>query len=211
MVNQDLIRDTLEALKKNRMEAVYVPTKEELFPVLDTHLEEQDCVSFGGSMTLFESGVMDHIKELASKQVITLLDRNKPGLTPEDIAKLYRDSFSCDAYLTSSNAITQDGRLYNVDGNGNRVAAMLFGPKKVIVIAGVNKIVPDHAAAERRLEEIAAPLNAKRLNAATPCAKTGTCVHCQADARICCDYVTMGWQRIPGRVRVLLVGEPLGY
>lgn len=211
MIDQNIVKKTLEALKKNRMEAVYIPTREELLSVLDTHLEEQDSVSFGGSMTLFESGVMDHIKELASKQVITLLDRNKPGLTPEDVAKLYRDSFFCDAYLTSSNAITQDGCLYNVDGNGNRVAAMLFGPKKVIVIAGTNKIVQDHAAAERRLEEIAAPLNAKRLKLLTPCAKTGTCMHCQTDARICCDFVTMGWQRIPGRVRVLLVGESLGY
>ena len=211
MIDQKTIQATLEALRKNRMEAVYIPTKEDLLPVLDTHLEEQDCVSFGGSMTLFESGVMDHIKELASKQVITLLDRNKPGLTPEDVAKLYRDSFFCDAYLASSNAITQDGFLFNVDGNGNRVAAMLFGPKKVIVIAGVNKIVPDLAAAQRRLEETAAPLNAKRLNAAAPCTKTGTCMHCNADARICCDYTVMGWQRIPGRVRVLLVGEALGY
>ncbi len=210
-MEQAMIESTLLALRANRMDAAYIPTKKELLPALSPHLEKGDCVSFGGSMTLFESGVMDYLKGLAAAREITLLDRNQPGLTPEDVAKLYRDSFFCDAYFTSTNAVTQDGYLYNVDGNGNRVAAMLFGPKKVVVIAGVNKIVPDRPAAVRRVEEIAAPLNAKRLHAATPCVKTLTCAHCRAQARICCDYVTMGWQRIPGRVRVLLVGEPLGY
>ncbi len=211
MLDKTILDQTIQALRANRMDAVYVPAKEDLIPVVDTHLAENDRVSFGGSVTLFESGVMDHLKELSSKNVITLLDRNKPGLTPEDVAKLYRESFFCDAYFTSTNAVTQDGYLYNVDGNANRVAAMLFGPQKVIVVAGIQKIVPDRQAAARRVEEIAAPKNAQRLHCATPCTVTGRCQHCRSEARICCDTVIMGWQRVPNRVRVILVGEELGY
>lgn len=122
-----------------------------------------------------------------------------------------REAFFADTYLTSTNALTEEGELYNVDGNGNRVAAMLFGPKQVIVVAGYNKIVADMEAACRRIEKIAAPANVVRLGLSAPCAQTGECMHCHSEGRICCDYVRMGMQRTPGRIKVIIVGEPLGY
>ena len=131
--------------------------------------------------------------------------------------EIYLKAFSCDYYLSSANAITEDGELYNVDGNGNRVSAMIFGPKQVIIIAGVNKIVKNLEEAKRRVEKVTAPKNTVRLNCATPCAKTGECERlrsgspCKSDARICCSYVTLGQQRVPDRIKVIIVNENLGY
>ena len=124
---------------------------------------------------------------------------------------IFRQAFTCDTYLMSANAITENGELYNVDGNGNRVAALMFGPKSVIVIAGWNKIVPDLEAARQRVRQIAAPANTTRLNTQTPCKVLGSCQDCHSDSRICCDYTVLGQQRIKGRVKVILVGEELGY
>lgn len=125
--------------------------------------------------------------------------------------QIYRDAFSADTYLMSANAITETGELYNVDGNSNRVAALAFGPEQVIVLAGYNKIVPDMAAAVTRVEKIAAPANATRLHCQTPCAVTGECGHCNAPGRICCNYMVTGFQRQKNRVKVILIGEELGY
>ena len=118
----------------------------------------------------------------------TFLDREAKGADPEDI---YRRTFGCDTFFCSSNAITEAGELYNVDGRGNRVAAMIYGPKSVIVVA--------------------APANAIRLSTRTPCAVLGACRDCHSDDRICCNYVVMGQQLIKGRVKVIIVGETLGF
>ena len=111
----------------------------------------------------------------------------------------------------SSNAVTEEGELYNVDGNSNRVAALAYGPDSVIVVAGCNKIVPDIAAAVERVKKIAAPVNATRLHCSTPCAKTGECMNCHSDGRICCNYLVSAQQRHQDRIKVILVGEELGY
>ena len=198
---------TAAALEKNRMEAHLVATKEEVVPLIRSLLAPGDVVSVGGSVTLDECGVLGLLR-CGDYQ---FLDRYAPGLTADEIGEIYRKSFFADAYLCSSNAVTENGELYNVDGNANRVAAMTFGPKKVILVVGVNKIVPDLAAAERRVQEIAAPANAKRLSCKTPCAATGKCADCAGDGRICCTAVIHRQQRVPGRIKVILVGEPLGY
>ena len=111
----------------------------------------------------------------------------------------------------SSNAITENGELYNVDGNGNRVAALVWGPKSVIVVAGYNKIVKDIDEAKTRVREIAAPSNAARLGCDTPCTKTGHCMDCSSSKRICATTVITGRQRVENRIKVILVGEELGY
>jgi L-lactate utilization protein LutB len=201
------INKTIENLKKNNMDAYFVPTKEEALKQVNALVHDGDTVACGGSMTLFEAGVIDYLRG----ERFHFLDRYKNGLSRDEIEKIYRDSFFSDDYFVSTNAVTEEGELYNVDGNGNRVAAMIYGPKSVIVIAGYNKIVKDREAAIERVRNIAAPANAARLNCATPCAKTGECMDCKGDARICCSYVFLGKQRVKGRIKVILVGETLGY
>ena len=195
---------TAEALRDNNMYCECVDSVEEALEVVESMLNDGDTVAVGGSMTLEEIGVLD----LLRGGRYNFLDRYENGA---DVQKIFRDSFSADVYLTSSNAITEDGELYNVDGNGNRVAAMTFGPKAVIVVAGYNKIVKDIDAAKVRVQEIAAPANATRLSCETPCTKTGHCMNCASPRRICATAVIMGRQRVQNRVKVILVGEELGY
>lgn len=208
---QPQIQRTIESLKKNQMNAVYIPTKADLPALLSKHCNGHPTVTFGGSMTLFETGTIDYLRQLSKQNQIQLLDRYAEGFTREQIQKIYRMAFTADLYFTSSNAITEDGLLYNVDGNGNRVAAMIFGPQKVIIIAGCNKIVPNKESAIKRVQEIAAPQNTRRLQLKTPCAKTGVCSDCASPDRICCSHVFLGQQRIKNRIEIILIGESYGY
>ena len=138
------------------------------------------------------------------------LDRSA-GKNPDEVGEIMRKAFVSDSFLSSSNAITENGELYNVDGNGNRVAAMIYGPKQVVVVVGVNKIVNDIDEAVARVVKVAAPKNTVRLERATPCVKTGVCGHCRSEDRICCSYVTLAQQRVPDRIKVVIVDEELGY
>lgn len=209
------ITRTMQNLEKNRMEVYYVATKAEVKEVVAKLLPENATIGFGGSVTLSETGV----QELLRQPQYHLLDRHAPGLSRPEVEDIFRRSFSADVYVTSSNAITEKGELYNVDGNANRVAAIAYGPQSVIVVAGINKIVPDLPAAIRRVKTIAAPLNTRRLNCDTYCNKTGHCLHvdgemaegCSSPDRICCHYLVSGYQRKPGRLKVILVGEACGY
>ncbi|MEG1073936.1 MAG: lactate utilization protein [Ruthenibacterium sp.] len=198
---------TAAALRKNNMEAYCVDTAAEVVPLIRTLLQEGDVVAAGGGMSLTETNVLD----LLNSGAYQYLNRSKPGLTKDEIEKIYRDTFSADCYFASSNAVTEQGELYNVDGNGNRVAAISFGPKRVILVVGCNKIVPDLDAAKARVAQIAAPTNAVRLSCKTPCTVSGTCMNCKSPARICCTYVVQRYQRNAGRIHVILVGEALGY
>lgn len=211
MYDDNLIKTTISNLTKNNMKATFLPNKQELVHFISEKLINTPTVTMGGSMTLLETGILDHLRQLNQGGIIHLLDRFQENLSREIVMQMYHDTFDSDVFLTSSNAITSDGYLYNVDGNGNRVAAMIFGPKKVFVIAGYNKIVTDQAAAIQRIQEISAPLNAKRLKLNTPCAKTGKCSHCMSKDRICCSYVFHGQQRIKDRIEVIILGESYGY
>ena len=210
-----MIEKVLENLKKNNMDVYYLETKEEVVPMVEKLMAEGSTVSVGGAMTLQETGVMD----LLRSGKYNFLDRVRPGITPEEVKQVYRDTFSADTYLCSANAITEQGELVNVDGNANRIAALLYGPDQVIVVAGVNKIVPDVESGFKRIKEIAAPLNTKRLNCATYCYEKGVCMGleggmtagCGSAQRICRNYLVCGPQRTPGRIKVLLVNEKLGY
>ncbi len=198
---------TMENLAKNNMMAFYVQKKEQVVPMVAELMKEGELVSVGGSMTLFETGVIEHLRSGR----YSFLDRYMDGLSQNQIEDIFIKSFATDTYLTSTNAITEAGELYNVDGRGNRVAAMIYGPKSVIVIAGINKIVKDVNEAVERVRRVAAPANSIRLDTKTPCTKTGYCVDCKAEGRICCSYTVLGHQRQKDRIKVILVGESLGY
>ncbi len=200
---------TAEALRHNNIYCECVENCEEALDVISSLINEGDTVAVGGSMTLFESGVINMLR----CGDYNFLDRYADGITKEEINNIFASSFTADVYFSSSNAITEKGELYNVDGNGNRVAALIYGPKSVIIVAGYNKIVKDLDEAKRRVQEIAAPANAVRLGRGTPCTQTGRCVNCQNVGRICATSVTIGHQveGFKNRIKVILIGEELGY
>lgn len=215
---EEKIKRTMEALNKNHMESFFAEDKENAVQIALSLVNKNATVAVGGSVTLGEIGLTGYLKS----GDFNYLDRHA-AKTKEEMHRIFRESFFADAYFSSANAVTEQGELFNVDGNGNRVAAMLYGPKKVIVIVGKNKIVKDLDEAVRRLKTVAAPLNSKRLNKATYCAKTGHCVTldngnaenmtcgCRSADRICRDFVIMAEQTPVDRVKVIIVDEKLGY
>lgn len=206
-----------ENLKKNNMEFYFAKTKEEVPEIVKSLIKKGDVITHGGSVSMTECG----IRELISSPDYKYLDRSK-AQTPEEIKEIYRAAFSADVYISSTNAITEDGVLYNVDGNSNRIAAIAFGPDSVIIIAGYNKIVSDLKEAELRVKTEAAPPNCVRLDCPTYCKKKGECISlskpdhqmsdgCSGDGRICCNYLISAQQRHKGRIKVIVVAEELGY
>ena len=206
-VNEQKILRTIEALNKNNMNGYLVNTKEELIEKIKELVKENSTVACGGSMSLFETGIIDHLRSGR----YNFLDRYKEGLSKEELTQLFKESFFADAYFASSNAVTEDGKLYNVDGNGNRVAAMLFGPEKVILVVGVNKIVKNIDEAVIRNKEISAPTNAKRLNKMTPCTKAGYCMDCKSNDKICREFTVISSQVNKDRIHVIFMNENIGY
>ena len=205
--NEMKINRTIEALKKNNMNGYYAKNRDEVIKLIEDIVAEGSKVAVGGSETLSELGVLEYLRSGR----YDFLDRYKAGLTPEEVTNIFKQSFLADAYLSGCNAITENGELYNVDGNGNRVAAMLYGPDKVIVICGVNKIVKDVDEAIKRNRAISAPMNAKRLKRKTPCAKVGYCMDCNSPERICNEYTLIKKQRSAERMHVIFLNENLGY
>ena len=211
------ITKTITSLRNNNMAAYYVESKDEVVPLLKTLMNDGETVTHGGSETLKECGV----SELLNSGAYNYLDRSK-AQTPEEVEEIYRKAYFADTYLASANAVTEGGLLFNVDGNSNRVSAILYGPKQVVFICGCNKIVRDLDEAVLRLKTVAAPKNTKRLNCATYCAKEGECLAmgrdasymcdgCRSPQRICCNYVVSAVQRHKDRLKVIIVGEELGY
>ena len=211
------IEKTIKALEKNNMQVYFVADAAEAKAKVLSLIPEGATVANGGSMTLADTGILDAVKSGSYRY----LDRNMQGLSEKEKSMRLGEIMTCDYFLSSSNAITENGELYNVDGTSNRVNALLYGPKNVIIVAGVNKIVPDLASAVRRVKEIAAPKNCRRLNCNTYCFHKGHCVSldrggdmadgCDSDSRICCNYTVMASQRLHDRVKIVLVNEELGY
>ncbi len=209
------IEKTINNLEKNNIEVTFVQKKEQIIDILKKYIEDGVTVAVGGSVTLDEAGVLDYLK--CGKY--NFLDRYQSGLSKDEINDIFIKSFGADVYLCSSNAITEEGELYNVDGTGNRIAAIEFGPKSVIIIAGVNKIVKNLDEAIKRVKSVAAPKNCQRLFKNTYCAKNGVCVAldkgigqgCGSPDRICRQYLVTANQEIKGRIKVILVNENLGY
>lgn len=201
------INRTIEALQKNRMNGYLVNSREELINKIMELTKEGDTVSCGGSMSLFETGVIDHLRSGR----YNFLDRYTEGLSQDEIDEIYRSAFSADVYFAGTNAVTENGELYNVDGRGNRIAAMLYGPHKVILIVGENKIVKNLEEAIIRNERVCAPVNCKRLDKATPCVKAGYCMNCSSPERICNEYIVIKKQMDKDRIHVIFMNESLGY
>ena len=195
----------IEKLRSNRMEAYYVKTSEEALELVKSLIPEGSVCRVGGSRTLHETGIIGLLENGNYEY------RDSHTVPAEEVETARREAFFADYFLASANAITDDGEFYNVDGAGTRVAPSIYGPKNVILVAGTNKLVTDVAAADDRLRNLAAPANAKRLGCKTPCAETGTCMNCKSPSRICCSYTLLGYQRIPNRIKVIIVGEHLGY
>ncbi len=209
------LEKVMENLRKNHLNPTYVPRLADVRPLVESMLREGDVVAVGGSVTLDETDVLSLLRE----ERYHFLDRYAPGLSRELQEEIFRRSFGADVFLCSSNAVTENGELYNVDGTGNRVAAIAYGPKKVIMVVGVNKIVPDLETAIKRVKMCASPKNTTRLGFETYCQKVGHCIKvdgsmcdgCASDKRICCSYLVTGYQRAKDRIHVILVGEDCGY
>ena len=215
--DMDVINRTNERLKRNKMAAYYVETKEEAKALVESLMEKGSSVTHGGSETIKQCGIVD----LISGGDYNYIDRSK-AQSPEEAERLMREAYFADTYLGSSNAVTQSGLLYNVDGNSNRVSAYLYGPKQVILVCGYNKIVKDLDEATFRVKRFASPQNTKRLNCDTYCRENGECLSigsdasymcdgCRGEGRICCNYVICAGQRHKDRIKVIIVGEKLGY
>ena len=192
----------VRALNNRHFEAYYVPTKEAALEKALSLIPETDVVSWGGSETIDQIGLRPYI--LAHAYAVINRD---DAQTPQERVEL----MTCDTFLMSANAISEDGQLVNVDGNGNRVAAMIYGPKNVVVIAGVDKVVKSEADAIVRARTIAAPINAQKFDSKTPCNVTGTCENCILPECSCAYVVTTRISRPAKRIKVILVGESLGF
>lgn len=201
------IADTLiEKFNKRGIEGYYCENGEEALMMAKRFLTPGCSISWGGSETLEEIGLIAELK--ASDYII--YDRHT-AKTPEEKSQMYGKIVTSDYYFMSSNAITMDGQLVNIDGGGNRVACLITGPKNVIIIVGMNKLVTDVNTGIERVRNMAAPPNTVRLNLKTPCAELGKCANCLVEDCICCEIVITRKSKIPGRIKVILVGEELGF
>jgi hypothetical protein len=195
-----------EALAKNRITGIYVAESAQVPKAVLALIPAGSSIAFGGSMTIFETGLYDALRQGGYK----LLDRFEKGVPPEEIAARQRQGLLADVFVAGVNAVTEQGELVFVDASCTRVAPVLYGPKKVILVAGCNKIVPNLAYAQERIRHFVAPANAKRLGRKTPCAETGQCLDCDSPERICNATVVIHKQADPKRMHVVFVGETLG-
>ncbi|MDO5146093.1 MAG: lactate utilization protein [Eubacteriales bacterium] len=198
----------IKEMKKRNFEASYCETGKEALEKALSLMEKGTVVASGGSTSIGEIGLLDYVK--THPEEYTYLDRST-AKSPEAARELHAKSVLADYYLMSTNAFTTDGQLVNIDGNGNRVSCLCFGPKQVIIVAGMNKMAPSVEAAYERVRQQACPPNCIRLNLDTPCSKTGFCKECLSDSSICSSFVTTRMSKHPGRIHVILVGEPLGF
>ena len=194
-----------KALQERRFDAYYYKTAAEAKEQALKLLPEESSVSWGGSVTIREIGLLDAVAAGNYK----VIDRDT-AKTPEERHELMRQAFLCDTYLTSANAMSEDGEFVNIDGMGNRIAAITFGPASVIVIVGMNKICQTLEDAYVRARSYASPLNTVRLDLKTPCGSTGSCADCKSSACACSYIMTTRMSNVQGRIKVILVGEPLG-
>ena len=207
---KEIIKIKMEAckkvLEKNGMKAYLVEDAQAARELVNAMIKDHETVCDGGTMTLQETGILD----MLNHRDLVFHSHSDPTMTREQSDAEARKAFSADTFIASTNAVTLQGELVNIDGHGNRVSAMIFGPKQVIIVAGYNKIVEDEEAAKKRIREIAAPANSVRLHKQTPCSKTGSCQDCYSKDRICSSYVKINYDK-EDRIRVILIAEAYGY
>ncbi len=204
--NRVIAEKVIRNLERNHFEAAYFETAEEASEHICGYIRKDMKIAFGGSMTIRALG----IREKAASLGAVLIDHGRPGMSHEEKMEAMRSELTSDLFLSSTNALTMQGELVNADGYGNRVAAMIFGPKQVIVATGINKIVKDEAAAFERLKSTAGPMNMKRLNRNTPCTGDGICHNCRSDERGCRAYTILKRRPALTPFKVLIIGQNLG-
>ncbi|MCX5868009.1 MAG: lactate utilization protein [Proteobacteria bacterium] len=197
----------LRTLEKRGYQARFFPVPEEARHYLLSRIEPGSAVGVGGSKTIRDLEVIPEIRIRAGK----LYDHWQEGLNLADDQMIRKAQLTCDLFLTSANAITREGEIVNMDGIGNRVAALIFGPQKVMVVVGINKIVADREAAIRRIREVAGPLRAKSLNLPNPCVKAGVCQDCDLPTRICRALVILARAPSRSQIEVIVIGKEMGF
>lgn len=203
---QNTANSLIKNLEKRNMEGYFVESSKELVPLVLSMMDPNTSVSFGGSETLKETGMLNALQA----GDFTIIDRTK-AVTDEERREIYAKSVMSDYFFMSSNAVTLNGELVNIDGTGNRVSCLIHGPKHVYIIVGMNKIVSDVESAISRVQNIATPPNGVRLNRQTPCAKVGHCEDCLSPDCMCNQIVITRRSGHTGRIKVFLVAEELGY
>ena len=214
-----MYENIVNALKNNNIDCKVAKDRKEALSLVKDMLFKGAVIANGGSVSVIEAGILDLVKNGDYEYV----DRNKPGITPKEQLEVYMKTHGADFYFCSTNALTESGELINVDGFSNRISSILFGPKKVIMIVGKNKIVKDVKEGFLRIKKTAAPLNCERLGIDSPCRKLGHCISlqksdnpditdgCDIDRRICRNYLVSAKQMVKDRICVVLVDENLGY
>ncbi|MBP8969026.1 MAG: lactate utilization protein [Lachnospiraceae bacterium] len=201
--NTLLAQKVIKGLESRNMNGYYAENKEDALKLALELIPENSSVTMGGAMSAHEIGLVEALK--AGKY--NFIDRDKA----EDKRAAMLAAYDADFFLTSANAMTEDGVMVNIDGNSNRVSAIAQGPRHVLVIVGMNKICPDVDAAMKRARNVAAPINAQRFGLNTPCAKTGSCMNCKSPDTICCQFLITRFSRHEGRIHVILVNDSLGF
>ncbi len=201
--NELLAQKVIKALESRKITDYYAASKEEALALALSLIPKGSSVTMGGAVSAHEIGLVEAVRSADYK----FIDRD--AWTDKRAAMLA--AYDADVFLTSANAMTEDGILVNIDGNANRVSAIAQGPKKVLVVAGMNKVCKDLDAAMKRARNVAAPINAQRFGLSTPCAKTGSCMDCKSPDTICCQFLITRYSRHAGRIHVILVNDSLGF
>ncbi len=201
--NELLARKTIKGLESRNMSGYYAADRKEALEVALSLIPEGSSVTMGGCMSAAEIGLVDALKEGNYNFI------NRDEYADKRAAMLA--AYDADVFLSSANAMTDDGVLINIDGNSNRVSAIAQGPKKVVFIVGMNKVCSDVDGAMKRARNVAAPINVQRFGLSTPCAKTGACADCKSPDTICCQFLITRFSRHAGRIHVILVNDNLGF
>ena len=201
--NELLAQKVIKGLESRNMSGYYAASKEDALKIALSLIPEGSSVTMGGAMSAHEIGLVDALKN----GNWNFIDRDKA----EDKRAAMLAAYDADVFLSSANAMTDDGILVNIDGNANRVSAICQGPKKVVFIVGMNKVCGDLDGAMKRARNVAAPINAQRFGLNTPCSKTGKCMDCKSPDTICCQFLITRFSRHAGRIHVILVNDTLGF
>ena len=203
--NDLLAQTVIKGLKSRNMSGYYAKDREEALKIALSLIPEGSTVTGGGSNSVVEIGLTKALAEGNYQYV------ERRGLTGEAKRKAEEFAYTCDVFIGSTNAVTNDGILVNIDGNANRVSAYAYGPKKLVLVAGMNKVAPDVDAALKRARNEAATINAQRFGLNTPCCKTGACMDCKSPDTICCQFLITRYSQHKDRIHVILVDDVLGF
>ena len=201
--NELLAQKVIKGLESRNMSGYYAKDREEALRIALSLIPEGSSIGMGGAMSALEIGLPQTLKQGNYR----FIDRDAAA----DKRRAMLDAYDADVFISGTNAMTEDGVLVNIDGNANRVSAIAHGPRKLVIIAGMNKVTPDVDSAMKRARNVAAPINAQRFGLSTPCTRTGSCMNCKSPDTICCQFLITRYSRHTGRIHVILVNDTLGF